>query len=189
MRIPLGSIALEGEASKTKTKKESNNMKQAVSITNAKDALALVAKTADKIVVRSANKERNLKAKYASFSDGVLLGQSGRILSAKRFEEEYGKRMTADCVTAVYDAMQGRMNTLGVDALRRTAEGVEKGKRKVTRIFANLSNGRQVIETTTTSKVADIEAVVLETSVNGKAVVDAKVAEAIARNLARHNLA
>lgn len=163
-------------------------MKQ-VAITNVKDALALVAKTAEKIVVRSANKERNLKAKYASFADGVALGQSGRILSAKRFEEEYSKKIDANTLTAVYDAMQGRMNLLGIDALKRTAEGVEKGKRKVTRIFANLSNGRQVIETTTTSKVADIEAVVLETSVNGKALVDAKTAEAIARNLARHNLA
>lgn len=163
-------------------------MSKTLAITTAKDALALVAKKADTLVVRSANKERNIKAKYASFEDGILFSTAGRIMSAKKFEENFGKQISPDALSASYEVMQNRMNDAGVKALSATAEGVKKGKRKVTRIFANLSNGRQVIETTTTSKIADIEAVVLTTQVEGK-LVDAKLAEAVARNLAKHNLA
>ena len=163
--------------------------KTAVAITTAKDALALVASTAEKIVVRSANNERNIKAKYASFHDGVALGMSGRILSLKEYEETYGKRMTPEALALSYEAIQGRMNTLGIEALDRQSKAVADGKRKVTRIFANLSNGRTIVETITTNKMVDIEAVVEETKVNGKAVVTAEQAQAIARNLARYKLA
>jgi hypothetical protein len=163
--------------------------KTSVAISTAKDALALVASTAEKIVVRSANSERGIKAKYASFHDGVALGMSGRILSQKKYEEVFGKRMTPEALTASYEAIQGRMNTLGIEALDRQSKAVQDGKRKVTRIFANLSNGRTIVETITTNKMVDIEAVVEETKLNGKACVSAEQAQAIARNLARYKLA
>lgn len=160
-----------------------------VAISTAKDALALVASTAEKIVVRSANSERNIKAKYASFHDGVALGMSGRILSQKKYDEVYGKRMTPEALALSYQAIQAKMDTLGIDALKRQSKAVEDGKRKVTRIFANLSNGRTIVETITTNKMVDIEAVVEETKLHGKACVSAEQAQAIARNLARHKLA
>ena len=160
-----------------------------VAISTAKDALALVASTAEKIIVRKGNTERAIKPKYASFHDGVALGMSGRILSQKTYDEAFGKRMTPEALTLSYQAIQEKMNTLGVDALNRQSKAVEAGKRKVTRIFANLSNGRTIVETITTNKMIDIEAVVEETKLNGKACVSAEQAQAIARNLARHKLA
>jgi hypothetical protein len=160
-----------------------------VAISTAKGALALVASTAEKIIVRKGNTERAIKAKYASFHDGVALGMSGRILSQKAYDEAYGKRMTPEALALSYQAIQEKMNTLGVDALNRQSKAVGDGKRKVTRIFANLSNGRTIVETITTDKALDIEAVVEETKLNGKACVTAEQAQAIARNLARHKLA
>jgi hypothetical protein len=97
--------------------------------------------------------------------------------------------MTPEALALSYQAIQEKMNTLGVDALNRQSKAVQDGKRKVTRIFANLSNGRTIVETITTNKMVDIEAVVEETQLNGKACVSTEVAQAIARNLARHKLA
>jgi hypothetical protein len=160
-----------------------------LTITNAKDALALVEKTADKVLIRKANPERGIKAKYASVQAGVMLTTAGRIISEKKFADAYAKRIDDATLTAVYGEMQKRINAIGTEALVRQAEAVKDGKRKVLRVWANLANGRTIVETITTNKIADIEAVVAATQIEGKPVVDAKKAEAIARNLAHHKLA
>jgi hypothetical protein len=165
-------------------------MKQVPAIST-KQALGIVAETAEKIVVRKAIKTesgRTLPARYASVMDGVVVGMSGRILSEAKFLEAYASKMGDSKAKEVYSLMQGKMDKIGSEALARTLDSVKGGRRKVTRIFANLQNGRNVIETITTNKAIDVEEVAVATKVDGKA-VDPKVASAIARNLIANKLA
>ena len=167
-----------------------SNKKQtnALAIATPKDAMALVERTIDKVVVRAGNAERRIKERTASFHEGIAFGLSGRILSQKKYDEAYGKQMPATLLSSSY-AIQKKMDVLGVEALTRQASAVGAGRRKVVRVFANLSNGRSVVETITTNKIVDIEAVLEETKVNGKPVITAQVASALARNLQHYKLA
>jgi hypothetical protein len=156
-----------------------------------KDAIALVEKSAESVMIRKAIKTesgRTLPARYASVSDGVVLGMSGRILSESKFVEAYASKIGDSKAKEVYAVIQSRMNKVGEEALARTLDSVKGGRRKVTRVFANLQNGRSVIETITTNKAIDVEEVAVATKVDGKA-VDPKVAAAIARNLIANKLA
>jgi len=163
--------------------------KNALAIASPKDALALVERTIDKVVIRVGNAEKRIKERTASFHEGIAFGLSGRILSQKKYDEAYGKQMPASLLSSSYEAIQEKMDVLGVEALKRQASAVGAGRRKVVRVFANLSNGRSVVETITTNKIVDIEAVLEETKVNGKPVITAEVASALARNLQHYKLA
>ena len=96
---------------------------------NTKDALALVAKTAESVQIRKAIKTeagRTLPARYAVIDNGVVLGMSGRILSESKFLEAYASKMGDAKAKEVYGIIQQRMNKVGEEALARTLSSVQE---------------------------------------------------------------